>query len=58
MNEYSEFNKIQPIDIGEIKLDNLADELIDVDIDVVKDYFTKEAWDAIKQAGTIINHNQ
>ena len=40
INEYSKFNKIRPIDIGEIQLDNLADELIDVDID----YFTKEAW--------------
>ena len=40
INEYSKFNKIRPIDIGEIKLDNLADELIDVNID----YFTKEAW--------------
>ena len=41
------------MDIGEITLENLADELIDADIDVVKDYFTKEAWDAIEEAGTI-----
>ncbi len=41
------------IDTGEIRLDNLADELIDVDIDVVKDYFKEEAWNAIKQVGTI-----
>ena len=41
------------MDIGEIILDNLADELIDADIDVVKDYFSQEAWDAIKEAGTI-----
>ena len=40
-----------PMDTGEIRLDNIADELIDVNIDVVKDYFTEEAWNAIKQAG-------
>lgn len=50
VNDFSEFNKIRPMDIGEIKMDNLADELVDIDIDVVKDYFTEEAWNAIKQS--------
>lgn len=57
VNDFSEFNKIRPMDIGEIKMDNLADELVDIDIDVVKDYFTEEAWNAIKQSG-IVNSNQ
>lgn len=57
VNDFSEFNKIRPMDIGEIKMDNLADELVHIDIDVVKDYFTEEAWNAIKQSG-IVNSNQ
>ena len=28
VNDFSEFNKIRPMDIGEIKMDNLADELV------------------------------
>lgn len=42
-----------PIGIEDLHLENSADELVDADIDVVKDYFTTDAWCAIKQSGTM-----
>lgn len=47
MGDTCTFDTSNPISID---LDKLADELVDADIEVVKDHFSKDAWAAMKNS--------
>lgn len=53
MGDTCTFDTSNPISIKDIDLDKLADELVDADIDVVRDHFSKDAWAAIKHTGSV-----
>ena len=43
-----------PLELADLRLHNLPDEILDVNIDPVKNYFSNKAWAAIKKSGTVL----
>ena len=44
---------IKFFEVADLRLHNLPDEILDVNIDVVKHYFSNKAWSAVKKSGTV-----
>lgn len=41
------------LEVADLRLHNLPDEILDVNLDVVKHYFSNKAWSAVKKSGTV-----
>lgn len=42
-----------PLEMSDLRLHDLPDEVLDVNVDAVKHYFSNKAWSAVKKSGTI-----